>query len=321
MNPHAQPGIASVRLLGPEEIAMGVAPAVERIGKYTAGRLDFELLDRYAGPEMLSTVQEVFEAGLSNPTCNEQAKMLRYFLRVVPEYGAQQVKAALGVRKDRWCYRELLQDIGDQIPQAQEVAIEALNDEVPAVQMDATLALGRWGTVAAEEALFARLEKLHQEWSGRADALREAPEVEGPGNEAMRLAQNLVSAIGTGSGWLCSAEELLRLEALSLTNEEKKQIEFMRRELDERPIAVEPMWDTQGDVTFSTRQANNMTEEQLVKRFGMYPAGTVFLWNPPGIGGPAIAAEQEAEFERMRSAAEGRGAKLEKPVSVAGALR
>ena len=140
-DPHAEPSFANVRFLGSEEISRNVPQAVERISHRLGRQVDFEMLDRYAGPEVLATVQTAFEASFESPACDEQAKMLRYFLRVSPVYGVQQVRAAFGVRKDRWCYRQLLQTIGDQIPQVQELAIEALDDEVPDVRLDAALSL------------------------------------------------------------------------------------------------------------------------------------------------------------------------------------
>ena len=84
------------------------------------------------------------------------------------------------------------------------------------------------------------------------------------------------------------------------------------------------MWDSNGDVTFSMQQANNLTEEQLKTRFGMYPPGTVFIWNPGQallIPGGMTESLQDAEFDRIRAVAGERGAKLEKAASDPAALR
>jgi hypothetical protein len=273
---------------------------------------------------MLATIQTAFEANFEHPACEQQTKMLRYFLRVAPDYGVQQVRMAFSARKDRWCYRQLLQGIGDQIPQAQQVAIEALDDDVPEVQLDAALALGQWGTPAAKDALFARLERLHREWSGRVDELRTAFELSGPGSDAKSLEQNLVGAIGRGNGWLCTTGELARLDGLAMSASEKQQVAYMQKSLADRPITIEPMWYSNGDVTFSTQQASNLTEDQLMTRFGMYPSGTVFLWNPGQamqIPGGMTEALQEAEFQRIRTAVGERGAKLEKAASDPAVLR
>jgi hypothetical protein len=323
-DPLSRPSFANIRLLGPEEIASSVPQAVERIGHNAGRQVDFELLDRYAGPEMLATIQTAFEANFEHPACEQQTKMLRYFLRVAPDYGVQQVRMAFSARKDRWCYRQLLQGIGDQIPQAQQVAIEALDDDVPEVQLDAALALGQWGTPAAKDALFARLERLHREWSGRVDELRTAFELSGPGSDAKSLEQNLVGAIGRGNGWLCTTGELARLDGLAMSASEKQQVAYMQKSLADRPITIEPMWYSNGDVTFSTQQASNLTEDQLMTRFGMYPSGTVFLWNPGQamqIPGGMTEALQEAEFQRIRTAVGERGAKLEKAASDPAVLR
>src|SRR5208283_3371178 len=110
------------------------------------------------------------------PPCGNQPKILRYFLRVAPEYGAEQVRAALAMRKDNGCYKYLLQALGDQIPAAQQSAIEALDDSDPDVVQDAVIALGRWGTADAEAPLWARLERLHNEWAGRESEIRITPD-------------------------------------------------------------------------------------------------------------------------------------------------
>src|ERR1019366_7350283 len=107
-----------------------------------------------------------FEEHLGQWACDPQSRMLRYFLRVAPDYGAQQVRASLSARKGTGCYRFLLQELGDRLPAAQQSAIEALDDPDPEVVQDAAIALGRWGTADAEAPLWARLERLHREWAG-----------------------------------------------------------------------------------------------------------------------------------------------------------
>lgn len=154
--------------------------------------------------------------------------------------------------------------------------------------------------------------------------MQAVPELGGPGADAKSLEQNLVSAIGTGNGWLCTTEELTRLEGMALTKSEKEQVRNMLKELATRPITIEPAWDSNGDVTFSTQHANSLTEDQLIARFGMYPSGTVFVWSSwqaTLIPGGMSVALQDAEFDRIRTAAGERGAKLEKAVINPASLR
>jgi hypothetical protein len=106
--------------------------------------------------------------------------MLRYFLNFDPELGAKEAEASLASRNSTGCYRFLFQQLGDELPQVEPLAIGALNDADLEVANDAALALGRWGTAAAEKTLWARLERFHEEWRGREGDLR-SEALPGPG--------------------------------------------------------------------------------------------------------------------------------------------
>jgi|SRR5215471_19065757 len=85
--------------------------------------------------------------------------MLRYFLRVAPDYGATQVSAALNARKMTGCFRFLLQELGAELPKVEQAAIGAPGDSDPELSQDAIRALSRWGSVDAEKA-------SGRDWSG-----------------------------------------------------------------------------------------------------------------------------------------------------------
>jgi hypothetical protein len=104
--------------------------------------------------------------------CKPQTAMLRYFLRLEPEFGVKAVEASLAARKVTGCYHFLLQELGDALPKVEPLVINALNDTDLEVANDAALALGHWGTASAEAALWARLKRFHQEWQGREGELR-----------------------------------------------------------------------------------------------------------------------------------------------------
>jgi hypothetical protein len=76
--------------------------------------------------------------------------MLRYFLKIDPEFGTKMVQASLAARKVTGCYRMLLQDLGSSLPKVEPIAIGTLDDSDLEVANDAALALGRWGTAKAE---------------------------------------------------------------------------------------------------------------------------------------------------------------------------
>ena len=66
---------------------------------------------------------------------------------VAPAYGAKEVSTSLSARKDRGCYKYLLQEFGTELPKVRRSAIDALDDPDLDLVQGAVLALGRWGGV------------------------------------------------------------------------------------------------------------------------------------------------------------------------------
>src|SRR5262249_38884810 len=242
LDQNVQPSLKVVRLLPKEDIAVVLQPAVERIGHHAARDLDYELLDPYADTWFLGVVQAVFEEHLGKWACAPQSAMLRYLLRVDPAYGAKQVSASLRARKDTHCYSNLLQSLGDELPEAQQSAIEALDDSDPELVQDAVLALGRWGSADAEMALWARLRRFHREWVGREDGLRATPDYQSSGSRGAALEQALVSAIAGASSWICPPDKLARIAELVSTNRQAQQVESWIKEWRQGSALIQPNW-------------------------------------------------------------------------------
>jgi hypothetical protein len=117
-------------------------------------------------------MQAAFEEHAGQLARAPQSVVLRYFLRVDPDYGATQVSAALNARKMTGCFRFLLQEFGAELPKVEQAAIGALDDSDPELVQDAVRALSRWESADVEKALWTRLERFHQEWTGRGNQLR-----------------------------------------------------------------------------------------------------------------------------------------------------
>lgn len=161
LNPNANPPMDLIQMLPPDDIAAALPAAVARIVHGDSRETDFALIDRFGDAASLAAVQTVFESQLGQWACDPQSHMLRYFLRVAPAYGVREVEASLQARQSTGCYRLLLQELGAELPQAEPVALDALNDPDLEVAADAALALGHWGTARAEPALWARMEKFN----------------------------------------------------------------------------------------------------------------------------------------------------------------
>lgn len=314
-NVHAQASPELIALLPPEDIAVAIQPALQRIGRNLAQDTDYKLLDRFADDGALGMVRTTFEQHRGEWACDEQAAMLRYFLRVAPAYGAPEVAAALRAREDTGCYRFLLSDLEVGLPLAQQSAIEALDDPDLELVQNAAGALGKWGSADAESALWARLQRFHQEWAGRASELRRTPDEKSPGAQAQALEEVLVTAIAQGSGWICPPDKLTRLAGLVLTSEHAKRVETWIEEWKQGPATIMPVWFPEDNPNYSMLQYSTLTTDQLRVKLSQLPRGTQLqwqFWQPGQIIPPVTMEKQEQLYERMRAVAEQNGLTLEK---------
>ena len=304
---HAQPSLEVIALLPKEDIPSVLRPALERIGRNEARELDYDLLDRYADATALAAVQPVFEEHVGHWASDAESAMLRYFLRVDPAYGAKQVAASLSARDSTGGFSSLLQSLGDALPKVQPAAIAALDDSDPGVVQDAVLALARWGTPAAEDALWARLRRFHREWAGREDQLRPMPDYQSPASRAAALEHVLALAIAGGVNWICPPDKLAQLAELVSTKAERQQVEYWTKQWQQGPALVQPNWFPEDRWTFNLLQYTALTEDQLLAKLAQFPRGSQLLWQ----FSPSVPmAVQEAVYDRMRAAAAQSGVTL-----------
>lgn len=308
---NAHPTLEIARLLAPDAFAALVKSAMERMNGNSRQALDFQLLDHYGDARALDGAKRIFEQSPAIWNCTPE--LLRYFLRVDPEYGARQVAASLGLRKENACYRHLLQSLGDQLPKAEGSAIQALDDPDPDLVIDALVGLRLWGTAAAEPALWERLKRFHQEWAGREDQLRATGDINSEGLRGFQLEQSLAGTIAAGAGWICPPDKLALMADLVWTAAEKRQIETWIQAWNKGPAPISPNWVPDGSLSFSVLQYAALNEEQLAKKIAQFPAGTELLWKFQEFGQispPVTMAAQEATYARMRSIAEEHGVTL-----------
>jgi hypothetical protein len=242
--------------------------------------------------------------------------MLRYFLRVAPEYGASQVSASLNAGKDTACYRTLLSDLGAQLPQAQQSAIDAMDDPDPLLVVDAVAALRKWGSKEAEAALWARLERFHTEWAGREDQLRSAQFSQSAEViHGATLEQALAWAIAKGTNWSCPPDKLARLAGMVHAKAQVAEIEGWSQQWKGGSASINPTWFPEDSPTFWLLQYDGLTEEQLRAKIAQLPRGMQLEWQfwKAGQISPAVSMEkQEAVYERVRAVAEEHGVVLGK---------
>jgi hypothetical protein len=297
---HAQPGLDVITQLSKEELAAAARQAGERIANGGERALDFELLDRYGDASILPVMKASSKEKFEEWGCAPQSAMLRYFLRVSPDDGIAQVKSSLAARKPSECYRGLLNDLDDQFPKAQQIALEALDDSDPQVARTAIFALGRWGSKDAEEVLWERLKRFHKEWDGHEDELRFSPDGKSAGTLGATLEQDLVIAIGQGTNWLAPPEKLALLKELVWTRMQKQQIEGWIAQWKVGAAAIDANWFPEDRPTFSVLQYSGLTESQLRTKVAQLPHDIDLQWRFWKSGGPAIE-RQEQIYERVRA--------------------
>jgi hypothetical protein len=292
---NGSPTLPLVKLLPAEDLTKALPAALDRIKTAMAREIDYLLVDHYAPESALEIVRAAFEKHPGAWACVQQSAMLRYFLRVAPEYGSSAVNGAMDARKNTGCYRMLLPELGDKLPAVEKRAIQALADPDAEVAISALQTLQKWGSPDAEKALWDLLES--------------------PGANAAKLEYWLVLAIGQGRSWMCPPEKLARLSRLVRSRTQRPQIESWISQWKEQPAVIRPIFYTDRDPTFSVVQYDQLTEEQLVSKLAQFPRGTEFQWSfwPVEQAIPTVSlAKQEALYERVRAAAERSGAWIAK---------
>ena len=117
------------------------------------------------------------------------------------------------------------------MPQVGKLAIQQLDDPAPSVARDATQALQHYGS-AAENGLWARLEKLHQQWKDKPDELLHPRPNMFVYDRDSGLEQALVQGISLGQAWFADAATIQRLKELSspaMQNELDGTLQMLRR--------------------------------------------------------------------------------------------
>src|SRR5205085_566192 len=154
-NPAGDIGIYVLGMLPERELPQVEEPLIAKLKTGNGTELDYQLLERYASTRLLPEMQSVYEANRGEWACAPQGSMLRYFLRVSPEYGIAQVRHALSDRETTDCYKIQLTGLNEGIrrPELEQLALAALSDPEPEVAGNAAEALGKYGSRKAEAAL------------------------------------------------------------------------------------------------------------------------------------------------------------------------
>ncbi len=269
------------------------------------------LLSRYASADALPRIKAAYANKIGHIACAIQTPMLAYFLRIDPQYGADMLEQALASRKDTGCYKSELTGLAalHMCPELERVAIVHLNDSEPEIVSQAAATLGRFGSAAAEESLWNRLEEWHRNWVGRLDELDIQEGVDVFASEA-HIEIELVRALSNARAWVLSANGFERLIKLCVTEMGRKEAQNLAKQADQSSLQINVNFDSSDDSVFqvSVGQYRFQSLSDLREKLSQYPKGTVLVWQ--SFNGGESADRQT--FAELKKYIEEKGMKLKR---------
>jgi hypothetical protein len=278
-----------------------------------------DLIERYATAGVLLRVRTVYESpGVGQWACRIQASLLAYILRVDTSTGGELLDKALSARGKDFtrCYASTLTDVARLRTSAgvEDAANASLEESDPEMVSQAASVLGQYGSADAEEKLWQRLQKWHEEMQSRADELsKQNPGVPAFGSSASSgqamIEQALRNALSHGQAWLLDLEKLKRLRALCLTDGGRNEVDNMIRGWNQQIyVGLNPFDDQPYSLSIAQYQLNSF--ESLKQKLLQFPPGTLFTWG--NASGNSDDAKAQELFRQLKSYLEERGMKLER---------
>jgi len=307
-DPKGDIGINVLGLLPDRELPQIEQPLIARLRSGNDRDIEYQLLERYASSHALPEVKSIYEAHRGAWACAPQTAMLRYFLRVSPDYGVEQVGDALSQRKLTGCYKTLLTSLREEIrrPNVENLAIRSLGEASPELAANAADALGGYGSAKAEAALWRRLEGFHDQWKDRTDELRYRPGLADNLKGEIVLEEALVYAIAAGQAWFTSEETVHRLKHLTIA-QFPGELDNVFQEIQDGQYALNLNWWPEGALTYTVGRYHGTGMPALKEKLTQFPAGT-------HLDLITTAAERErhhAEFAEVENAAASAGLLLQ----------
>ena len=299
--PRGDIGIGVLGLLPERTLPQFEAGWLETIRRSGAADVSFQLFDRYGSENTLPALESIYEAHRGDWACFPQAAMLRYFLRLNPDYGVKELTAALALRKTTGCFRSQLSELHDyaRMPQVEKLAIQQLDDPAPSVASDAAQALQRNGSPAAENALWARLEKFHRQWKDNPEELlRRLPDMTGLGSENGRE-WSLVQGILLGQAWFADAATVRRLKELT-SPVRQSELDSALQTLESGEFILNMIWWPEDELDYTLGWYSGKGMANFEEKLAQFPPGSHFRM----VTTKAMLEAHKAEFaeaERVAS--------------------
>jgi hypothetical protein len=301
-------GISILGMLPDKELPQIEEPILAKFSVHNDTSVDSWLIERYATARPLPRLKTIYEGARGKWACEPQAALLRYFLRVDPDYGIAEISDALKERQFTGCYKMVFADFGDtlRMPRVEKIAITALNDPSPEVAANAAGALGKYGSAKVEPVLWERLRKFHEEWGDKSDQLRYRPGLSQELEAEGMLEYSLIHAIANGQAWLCGPDKLQRLGEL-VTSQRKQEVEGIIKEWQNGQFFLNMNWWPTGELDYTVAYFSGHGMDQLKEKLAQFPSGTRFV----SIMTVAQGNRHQAEVTDVENAAAAAGLQLD----------
>jgi len=241
------------------------------------------LIGRYATDAILPQITEKLDSRIGKWACAIQNPILAYVLRASPESAQPRLEKAIASRGEGFsaCNHELFQGVSEiqYDPILEDIGVKSLNDPDPQVAATAATMLGKYGSPAAESALWQRYVSWNEQWTGRESQLdRMLADRIGENVYQLGLGQNLMQALATGQGWLSDKTKLERLAQLTKVPRIRRQLEGYLKIWEDQPLTIllDP-GSSQGEFHARVAQYEFHSMEALQEKLTQFPSDTKFF--------------------------------------------
>lgn len=241
------------------------------------------LIARYATDAILPQIIEKLDPQIGKSACAIQNPILAYVLRVSPESARPRIEKAIAARGEGFsgCNQSLFQTITEiqNDPILEDIGIKSLDDPDPQVAATAATMLGKFGSPAAEAALWQRYASWSQQWAGRESELNTIFS-DGITDKVYQrgLGLNLMQALATGQSWLSDKTKLQRLSQVTKVQRVQQELDRYLKIWENEQLAIS-IEDRSLGLGFYARVAQYELHsmDALKKKLTQFPSGTKFL--------------------------------------------
>jgi len=245
------------------------------------------LIARYATGAILPQITEKLDPQIGKWACAIQNPILAYVLRTSPALARPRIEKAIATRGKNFsaCNHDLFQLISEihYDPMLEEIGIRSLDDPDPQIAGTAASMLGKFGSPAAEAALWRR----YQSWSAQQVGHESELELMFADRLDDRIYQlglgvNLVQALVTGKSWLSDKSKLQRLSQVTQVRRLRQDLDRYLKIWEDQPLTISVnnnSWPLRFEARVAQYEFHSL--DDLKEKLSQFPSGTKFLLSTP----------------------------------------